>query len=230
MSSQCQEIAFGKGAILRRERKTTELTHYIFPLIENIDNDKIKMIKFFVTLELKWSLSHNSPRVLTGSQCYTELHYWWCRLYCRAPAQYLALPLSLSVLGRLRDKEINININMYKYVLIRYGNLIIIWGLELFLSLNAGGWWDDQSTTSTSHKSVAVTTEQHHHRWFAWLNHHLCEVFWGVMGNNCVAEGGCPHRIDVVICNNTKYPLSLDQEQQCGRDCQHRHNLYQYST
>merc|ERR1712037_220032 len=43
-----------------------------------------------------------------------------------------------------------------------------------------------------------------------------------VMGNNCVAEGGCPHRIDIVICNNTKYELRLDQEHQCGRDCQHR--------
>ena len=46
------------------------------------------------------------------------------------------------------------------------------------------------------------------------------------MGNNCVAEGGCSHRIDIVVCNNTKYGLSLDQDQQCGRDCQHRHDTF----
>lgn len=40
------------------------------------------------------------------------------------------------------------------------------------------------------------------------------------MGNACVAGGGCPHKIDIVIINNTKYKLELDQEQKCGRECQ----------
>ena len=39
------------------------------------------------------------------------------------------------------------------------------------------------------------------------------------MGNACVAGGGCPHKIDVVITNNTKYKLDLDQKQDCGREC-----------
>ena len=40
------------------------------------------------------------------------------------------------------------------------------------------------------------------------------------MGNACVAGGGCPHKIDLVITNNTKYQLELDQKQECGRECQ----------
>ena len=42
------------------------------------------------------------------------------------------------------------------------------------------------------------------------------------MGNACVAGGGCPHKIDIVITNNTKYQLVLDQRQECGRECAHR--------
>ena len=41
------------------------------------------------------------------------------------------------------------------------------------------------------------------------------------MGNtNCIADGGCPHRADIVIANNTKYDLYLDESEQCGRECQ----------
>ena len=43
------------------------------------------------------------------------------------------------------------------------------------------------------------------------------------MGNkNCVAEGGCPQRADVVIANNTKYELDLDLTESCGRECDHK--------
>ena len=42
------------------------------------------------------------------------------------------------------------------------------------------------------------------------------------MGNNCVAGGGCPHRIDIVITNNTKYELRRDQDKHCGRECHHK--------
>ena len=42
------------------------------------------------------------------------------------------------------------------------------------------------------------------------------------MGNNCVAGGGCPHKIDLVITNNTRYELRLDQSKECGRECAHR--------
>ena len=42
------------------------------------------------------------------------------------------------------------------------------------------------------------------------------------MGNtNCRASGGCPHRADVTIANNTKYDLHLDTSIPCGRECQH---------
>jgi hypothetical protein len=43
------------------------------------------------------------------------------------------------------------------------------------------------------------------------------------MGNtNCVADGGCPHRADIVIANNSKYELQLDTSVKCGRDvCNH---------
>ena len=42
------------------------------------------------------------------------------------------------------------------------------------------------------------------------------------MGNtNCIASGGCPHRADVTIANNTKYDLRLDTSIPCGRECQH---------
>ena len=43
------------------------------------------------------------------------------------------------------------------------------------------------------------------------------------MGNtNCVADGGCPQRADIVIANNTKYELNLDIEESCGRECDHK--------
>jgi hypothetical protein len=42
------------------------------------------------------------------------------------------------------------------------------------------------------------------------------------MGNNCVAEGACPHRADVVIANHTKYELNLDLDECCGRECDHK--------
>ena len=42
------------------------------------------------------------------------------------------------------------------------------------------------------------------------------------MGNACVAGGGTPHKIDIVIVNNTKNRLELDQGQSCGRECQHQ--------
>ena len=44
------------------------------------------------------------------------------------------------------------------------------------------------------------------------------------MGNtNCVATGGTPHRCDIVIANNTDFPLDLDLSQGCGgEECNHR--------
>ena len=43
------------------------------------------------------------------------------------------------------------------------------------------------------------------------------------MGNtNCVADGGCPHRADILITNNTKHEIKLDLENGCGRDCDHK--------
>lgn len=42
------------------------------------------------------------------------------------------------------------------------------------------------------------------------------------MGNACVAGGGCPHTIDIVITNDTKYELELDQNQDCGQECKHK--------
>ena len=42
------------------------------------------------------------------------------------------------------------------------------------------------------------------------------------MGNtNCIAGGGCPHRADITIANNTKYDLCLDKSVPCGRECEH---------
>ena len=42
------------------------------------------------------------------------------------------------------------------------------------------------------------------------------------MGNtNCVASGGCPHRADIQVVNNTKYDLELDTEVDCQRECKH---------
>ena len=46
----------------------------------------------------------------------------------------------------------------------------------------------------------------------------LCEN----MGNtNCVASGGCPHRADIQVVNNTKYDLELDTSVPCQRECNH---------
>ena len=42
------------------------------------------------------------------------------------------------------------------------------------------------------------------------------------MGNNCVADGGNPHRSDIVISNNTEHELILDVNQNCGRECNHK--------
>jgi len=43
------------------------------------------------------------------------------------------------------------------------------------------------------------------------------------MGNtNCIADGGCPQRADIVIVNNTKYELDLDINESCGRECEHK--------
>ena len=43
------------------------------------------------------------------------------------------------------------------------------------------------------------------------------------MGNtNCVAGGGTPHRADIVIANNIKYELELNEDEYCGRYCKHR--------
>ena len=43
------------------------------------------------------------------------------------------------------------------------------------------------------------------------------------MGNtNCVADGGEPHRANITIVNNTKYELSLDGEESCERECDHK--------
>ena len=42
------------------------------------------------------------------------------------------------------------------------------------------------------------------------------------MGNtNCVAGGGCPHRADIQVVNQTKYDLALDGEVGCQRECAH---------
>jgi len=42
------------------------------------------------------------------------------------------------------------------------------------------------------------------------------------MGNtNCVASGGCPHRADILVVNNTKYDLELDTSVPCQRECNH---------
>lgn len=42
------------------------------------------------------------------------------------------------------------------------------------------------------------------------------------MGNtNCVAGGGCPHRADIQVVNNTAYDLELDTSVGCQRDCTH---------
>ena len=46
------------------------------------------------------------------------------------------------------------------------------------------------------------------------------------MGNtNCIADGGCPHRADITIVNNTKYDLTLDDDIPCGRECNHKGNF-----
>ena len=46
------------------------------------------------------------------------------------------------------------------------------------------------------------------------------------MGNaNCIADGGCPHRADITIVNNTKYDLYLDDAIPCGRECGHKGNF-----
>ena len=44
------------------------------------------------------------------------------------------------------------------------------------------------------------------------------------MGNtNCIADGECPQRADIVIANNTKYELALDRNESCGREsCEHK--------
>jgi len=41
------------------------------------------------------------------------------------------------------------------------------------------------------------------------------------MGNElCVASGGCPHKVDILLVNDTEIPLALDVDQDCQRDCQ----------
>ena len=43
------------------------------------------------------------------------------------------------------------------------------------------------------------------------------------MGNtNCVADGGTPHRSDILICNQTDLDLHLDKRQSCQRECDHK--------
>ena len=43
------------------------------------------------------------------------------------------------------------------------------------------------------------------------------------MGNtNCVAGGGCPHRSDIAICNQTDIELQLDANKSCQRECEHK--------
>jgi len=39
------------------------------------------------------------------------------------------------------------------------------------------------------------------------------------MGNNCVAGGGAPTRADITVVNNTKYELTLNPDEKCGREC-----------
>ena len=42
------------------------------------------------------------------------------------------------------------------------------------------------------------------------------------MGNtNCVADGGTPHRSDIIICNQTDIELHLDRAKSCQRECKH---------
>jgi len=41
-----------------------------------------------------------------------------------------------------------------------------------------------------------------------------------VMGNElCVASGGTPNLLDMVVTNNTEIPLQLDTTEDCRRDC-----------
>eukprot|EP00090_Calanus_glacialis_P045558 TRINITY_DN8536_c0_g1_i1.p1 TRINITY_DN8536_c0_g1~~TRINITY_DN8536_c0_g1_i1.p1 ORF type:complete len:185 (+),score=52.98 TRINITY_DN8536_c0_g1_i1:64-618(+) len=43
------------------------------------------------------------------------------------------------------------------------------------------------------------------------------------MGNElCVAGGGTPMQVDILVVNNTEIPLALDLEQDCQRDCHHK--------
>ena len=48
------------------------------------------------------------------------------------------------------------------------------------------------------------------------------------MGNSCVAGGwlAYPHRADVVITNHTRYELNLDLDESCGRECNHKGELF----
>ena len=40
------------------------------------------------------------------------------------------------------------------------------------------------------------------------------------MGNElCVASGGTPNLLDMVVTNNTEIPLQLDTTEDCRRDC-----------
>ena len=43
------------------------------------------------------------------------------------------------------------------------------------------------------------------------------------MGNSvCIADGGCPHRADIFINNNTEIPLHLNKTVTCEKDCDHK--------
>jgi len=42
------------------------------------------------------------------------------------------------------------------------------------------------------------------------------------MGNACVVGGATPHRCDIVVTNNTDFPLQLDLNQSCGLECDHK--------
>ena len=43
------------------------------------------------------------------------------------------------------------------------------------------------------------------------------------MGNElCVAGGGTPMQVDMLVVNNTEIPLELDKEQDCQRECHHK--------
>ena len=43
------------------------------------------------------------------------------------------------------------------------------------------------------------------------------------MGNElCVAGGGTPMLVDILVVNNTEIPLFLDTDQDCQRDCHHK--------